>query len=123
MAMRTPETGSGVRLLSERDVPVEEVCSGLSVARAITEAGFTDLGGGWARMDGSGELANWTLQYDEVLYVIGGELEIECNGTPTVAGPGRAILILRGTTVTYRGRPNTTVFFVLHPRNWAERSR
>ena len=119
--MTTTGTGPGVRLLTEGDVRFEEISPGLLGARAITAAGFTELGGGWVRMDGSGELAGWTLRYDEVLYVVSGELEIERDGASTVAGPGEAILIGRGTTVTYRAKPDTTVFFVLHPRDWADR--
>jgi ethanolamine utilization protein EutQ (cupin superfamily) len=32
------------------------------------------------------------------------------------------ILIPAGTTVTYRAGAGTKAFFVLHPRDWAERS-
>jgi ethanolamine utilization protein EutQ (cupin superfamily) len=114
-------TTPGVELLQESDVPYEEVSPGLEIARPITAAGYTSLGGGWVRMDGSGELADWTLKYDEVLFCLSGELEIESNGSSTVAQPGQAILIGEGTTVTYRAKLNTRVFFVLHPRNWADR--
>jgi ethanolamine utilization protein EutQ (cupin superfamily) len=114
-------TTPGVQLLQETDVPYEQVSPGLEIARPITAAGFTRLGGGWVRMDGSGELANWTLKYDEVVFCLSGELEIESNGSSTVAQPGQAILIGEGTTVTYRAKLNTRVFFVLHPRDWADR--
>lgn len=118
--MATARTGSGVRLLREGDVPYEQISAGLEAARAITAAGSTELGGGWVRMDGSDEFADWTLKYDEVLYVVRGELEVESEGTATVASPGEAILIARGTTVTYRAKPDTLVFYALHPRDWAE---
>lgn len=118
--MATARTGSGVQLLREQDVAYEQISPGLEAARAITAAGFTELGGGWVRMDGSDELAGWTLRYDEVLYVVRGELEVEAAGTGTVARAGEAILIARGTTVTYRAKPDTLVFYALHPRDWAE---
>ena len=92
----------GVRLLQESDVPYEQTARGLDIARSITAAGFTELGGGWVRMDGSGEL------------------EIVSDGRSTVAQPGEAILIGQGTTVTYRAKPGTRVFFVLYPRDWGE---
>ena len=113
----------GVQLLQESDVPYEQTAPGLDIARPISAAGFTGLGGGWVKMDGSGELADWTLKYDEVLYCVSGELEIVSDGTSTVARPGQAILIGEGTKVTYRAKPDTSVFFVLHPRDWAERSQ
>ena len=83
-------TTPGVQLLQESDVPYEQVSPGLEIARPITAAGFTSLGGGWVRMDGSAELANWTLKYDEVVFCLSGELEIESNGSSTVAQPGQA---------------------------------
>jgi ethanolamine utilization protein EutQ len=116
----TPRSSSGVQLLQESDVPYEQTAPGLTIARPITAAGFTGLGGGWVKMDGSGELADWTLKYDEVLYCLSGELDIESGGTHTVAQPGQAILIGEGTTVTYRAKPGTRVFFVLYPRDWAD---
>jgi ethanolamine utilization protein EutQ (cupin superfamily) len=112
----------GVQLVRRDDVPFTEIVPGMEGSRGVTEAGFTTLGGGWVRMDGSGELANWTLRYDEVLYVISGEAEVEAAGGRTVvARPGEAIVIGEGTTVTYRARPDTLVFFILNPRDWDQR--
>lgn len=109
----------GLQVIQESDVPFSEVVPGLEISRGLTRAGFTSLGGGWVRMDGTGELANWTLKYDEVLYVVKGEAEVESSdGGKAVAKPGEAILIGEGTTVTYRASPDTLVFFVLSPRDW-----
>jgi len=109
----------GLQVIHESDVPFSDVVPGMEISRGVSKAGFTTLGGGWVRMDGSGQLANWTLKYDEVLYVVKGEAEVESSdGSRAVAGPGEAILIGEGTTVTYRARPETLVFFVLNPRDW-----
>jgi ethanolamine utilization protein EutQ (cupin superfamily) len=113
----------GLQLVTESDVAYSQMAPGLEGSRGLTQAGFTSLGGGWVRMDGSDELKDWTLKYDEVLFVIRGEAEIEdSNGKKVVASPGEAILIGEGTTVTYRGKPDTLVFFVLNPRDWDKRS-
>ena len=113
----------GLQLVQEADVPYSEIAPGMEGSRGLTQAGFTTLGGGWVRMDGTGELADWTLKYDEVLYVVRGEAEVEdSNGKKVVARPGQAILIGEGTTVTYRSKPDTLVFFVLHPRDWDQRA-
>ena len=112
-----------VAVIRQSDVPWSEVTQGMDITRGITQAGFTTLGGGWVRMDGSGELAGWTLRYDEVLYCVEGEIEVEEQGGQTaVAQAGEAILINNGTTVTYRARKPSLIFFVLNPRDWAERS-
>ena len=112
----------GLELIRQSDVPFTVVNQGLEISRGMTQAGFTSLGGGWVRMDGSGELRDWTLKYDEVLFVIQGEAEVEdSSGKKVAAHPGEAILIGEGTTVTYRGKPDTLVFFVLNPRDWDKR--
>lgn len=113
----------GLALVRRDDVPFSEIAPGMEGARGVTRAGFTTLGGGWVRMDGTGELRDWTLKYDEVLYVVEGEAEVEESGGETVvARPGEAILIGEGTTVTYRARPDTLVFFILNPRDWDRRA-
>ncbi len=109
----------GLAVVKESDVAFTPMAPGMEGSRGLTDAGFTTLGGGWVRMDGSGELAGWTLKYDEVLYVVRGQAEVEDSaGKKAVAKPGEAILIGEGTTVTYRAQPNTLVFFVLNPRDW-----
>ena len=115
--------GTGTAVIRQSDVPWSEVTQGMEITRGITQAGFTTLGGGWVRMDGSGELAGWTLRYDEVLYCVEGEIEVEEHGGQTaVAQAGEGILIGEGATVTYRARRPSLIFFVLNPRDWAERS-
>ncbi len=109
-----------VQVIKESDVPLEPLAPNLKVARAITATGLTELGGGWSVNEGSGGLENWTLQYDEVLFVIRGQLDIETGDTRATAKTGEAIVIKRGTTVTYRGRAGSKIFYVLYPRDWAQ---
>jgi ethanolamine utilization protein EutQ (cupin superfamily) len=118
MALSKPR----LELVSQGDVAFSTVTPGMEISRGVTQAGFTSLGGGWVKMDGSGELKDWTLKYDEVLFVVHGEAEVEdSDGKKVAAGAGEAILIGEGTTVTYRGKPDTLIFFVLNPRDWDKR--
>ncbi len=110
-----------VKLLTDRDVPFEELVPGLELARAITNAGSTQLGGGYMRFAEDAEdaeLADWTLKYDEVLFVQAGELTVVSDGGNTVARAGEAILIPKGAKVTYRGRAGTVCFYILWPFDW-----
>jgi ethanolamine utilization protein EutQ (cupin superfamily) len=107
-----------VKLLTESDLPFSELVPGLELARAITHAGTTQLGGGYMRFSADAEFANWTLTYDEVLFVQSGELEIISDSKTVKANAGQAILIPKGATVTYRGRAGTVGFFVLWPFDW-----
>ena len=107
-----------VKLLTDGDVPFSELVPGLELSRAITHAGTTQLGGGYMRFDKEAEFADWTLSYDEVLFVQSGELEIIGEGGSVKAGVGEAILIPNGAKVTYRGRAGTVGFFMLWPFDW-----
>jgi ethanolamine utilization protein EutQ (cupin superfamily) len=107
-----------VKLLTDRDVAFDELVPGLELARAITNAGSTQLGGGYMRFTSDAEFTDWTLTYDEVLFVQAGELTVMSDGRSIVAGAGQAILIPKGAKVTYHGRAGTVSFFVLWPFDW-----
>jgi len=107
-----------VKLLTESDLAFSELVPGLELARAITHAATTQLGGGYMRFSSDAEFADWTLRYDEVLFVQAGELEIVSDSSSVRAHAGEAILIPNGAKVTYRGRAGTVGFFVLWPFDW-----
>jgi ethanolamine utilization protein EutQ (cupin superfamily) len=107
-----------VKLLTASDISYTELVPGLELARAITHAGTTQLGGGYMRFSSDAEFADWTLKYDEVLFVQAGELEIVSDSSSVSAHAGQAILIPNGARVTYRGRAGTLGFFVLWPFDW-----
>jgi ethanolamine utilization protein EutQ (cupin superfamily) len=111
-----------VKLLTDGDLPFSELVPGLELSRAITHAGTTQLGGGYMRFSQEAEFADWTLKYDEVLFVQAGELEIVSEGSATKAHPGEAILIPKGAKVTYRGNAGTVGFFVLWPFDWDKKT-
>jgi ethanolamine utilization protein EutQ (cupin superfamily) len=110
------------KLLTEGDLPFSELVPGLELSRAITHAGTTQLGGGYMRFAQDVEFADWTLKYDEVLFVQSGELEVAGDGGSVKARVGEAILIPNGTKVTYRGRAGTVGFFVLWPFDWDKKA-
>jgi len=107
-----------VRLLTDRDLAYSDLVPGLQLSRAITHAGTTQLGGGYMRFETDAEFPDWTLKYDEVVFVQSGELEVVSNSRTAKAGAGEAILIPKGAKVTYRGRAGTVGFFVLWPFDW-----
>lgn len=64
----------------------------------------------------------WSLGYDEVLYVIAGEVTVEHAGGTEYGGPGDVFFVPRGNTVTYRFAGECEVFFATYPVDWAERA-
>ncbi|MDR0378724.1 MAG: ethanolamine utilization acetate kinase EutQ [Candidatus Accumulibacter sp.] len=62
----------------------------------------------------------WTLTYDEVDFVIEGELHIRCAGQCVVGKPGDVIFIPKNSSIEF-GTPSRVRFlYVAHPANWSE---
>ena len=62
----------------------------------------------------------WTLNYDEVDYIIEGELHLRCNGTLTIARAGDVVSIPKGTTLEFATPSNVKFFYVTYPANWQD---
>ena len=63
---------------------------------------------------------DWTLQYDEIDYVIDGTLSINCNGNTTTAHKGEVILIPKGSQIQFSVEGFSRFLYVTYPANWAE---
>jgi ethanolamine utilization protein EutQ len=60
----------------------------------------------------------WTLSYDEVQYVIEGELHIGLPSETVVGRPGDVLFIPKGTAITF-GTPSWAKFlYVTFPADW-----
>ena len=108
--------------LSPEEFPWEPLeVDGEAEVRTVIGAGLSDtLGAGLARFrDTSFE---WNLDYDEVLYVLDGEVEIEHHGGTARGARGDVLLVPRGSRVTYHFRGECIVFFATYPVDWAERA-
>ncbi len=61
----------------------------------------------------------WTLDYDEVEYVIEGELHITTADKKVVGRPGDVIAVPKGSSITF-GTPSWARFlYVTYPADWA----
>ena len=61
----------------------------------------------------------WTLNYDEIDYVIEGELEIRVEDESYVGHPGDVIFIPRGTSILFCTPTRCRFLYVTFPANWA----
>lgn len=60
----------------------------------------------------------WTLTYDEIEYVIEGELHIGLPSGPVVGRPGDVLYVPKGTAITF-GTPSWAKFlYVTFPADW-----
>lgn len=63
---------------------------------------------------------DWTLNYDEIDYVIEGTLTIIKNGTSVTAGPGELILIPKGSSIQFSVPGKARFLYVTYPADWAQ---
>ena len=60
----------------------------------------------------------WTLQYDEIDYVISGSLIICYGDTTVTAGPGEVILIPKGSNIQFSVPDKARFLYVTYPADW-----
>lgn len=61
---------------------------------------------------------DWTLNYDEIDYVIDGELSIIINGETITAGPGEILLIPKGSSIQFSVKGKGRFVYVTYPADW-----
>ena len=62
----------------------------------------------------------WTLEYDEVDYVIEGVFTIETGGKLYTMKPGDVFHIPKGTSVVFGSPSFGKVFYAVYPSNWMD---
>jgi ethanolamine utilization protein EutQ len=61
----------------------------------------------------------WTLDYDEVQYVIEGELHITTAGQQVVGRPGDVIAVPKGSSITFATPTWAKFLYVTYPADWS----
>ena len=89
------------------------------IAQATGSEDGTTLGTGFARF--SKAAIPWTIQYDEVLLVVEGEVEVETAEGTFRLGPRDSLWLPKGTELVYKSEA-ALVFYAIHPSDWAEAS-
>ncbi len=93
----------------DRNVGLTEVVTGKD--RSPMSAGFMS----WSHADSF----PWTLDYDEVDYVLEGVLQIGIDGRVLEGRPGDVLFIPKGSKVVFGTPSRTRIFFVTYPADWA----
>ena len=62
----------------------------------------------------------WTLNYDELDYVISGRLNILVGGQKVSAGPGEVIYIPKGSSIRFSVEEKARFLYFVYPANWQE---
>lgn len=88
------------------------------VGRAVSTDLSSSMGAGFGEFDGCA--IDWTLLYDEVVYVISGAFHVTVDGHTHVAREGDAVWIPEGTRLTYGGE-KARIFYAVQPGDWSAR--
>ena len=60
----------------------------------------------------------WTLNYDEMDYIIEGELSILIGGEKITAGPGEVIYIPKGSSIEFSVSGRARFLYFVYPADW-----
>lgn len=60
----------------------------------------------------------WTLNYDEIDFVIDGQLEIRIDNQVIIGNPGDVIYIPKGSSIFFGSPSYAKVFYVAFPADW-----
>ncbi len=60
----------------------------------------------------------WTLNYDEMDYVIEGQLSIGVGGETVTAGPGELIYIPKGSAIEFSVSGKARFLYFVYPADW-----
>ena len=65
---------------------------------------------------------DWTLNYDEIDYVIEGTLDIIIDGRTVSASAGELILIPKGSSIQFSVKDYARFIYVTYPADWASQA-
>ncbi len=78
------------------------------------------LGCGLMEMDKT--TFDWTLNYDEVDYIIEGQLEVIIDGRKVVGKKGDVMLIPKGSKIQFSAPDYAKFIYVVFPANWEQQN-
>ena len=114
----------GVRRVNVPQVRVSEadrMDTGKAGDRVYTHDLFTleespRLGAGIMEMTDS--TFHWTLNYDEMDYVVEGRLDVLVGGDKISAGPGEVIYIPKGSSIQFSVTGHARFLYFVYPADW-----
>lgn len=89
-----------------------------SISRIIGTDHSTTMGGGILRLTNCS--FPWTVRYDEVVYVLSGEIQIISDRKTLTGREGDTFFLTKDTPLTYHSDTAAAVFYSLFPVNWSD---
>ncbi len=90
-----------------------------SIARVIDSSVSSSVGGGIEYLEDA--VIDWTVTYDEILFVFEGELTVAFADGEHRCTAGDIVWLPAGTSLRYIANERAGYFYALHPVDWAAR--
>jgi ethanolamine utilization protein EutQ len=111
---------SGVKLFRREDqdfsykddLPVNQ--EPYSILAFVNASNSDTMGGGFG-MFGTGSNIEWTVTYDELLFIHSGQFQLKIGDEIFHAGPGDTLWIPKDTPLTYIAEEDVWFFFAVYP--------
>lgn len=84
----------------------------------VTAADRSPMSAGFMAWSAADSFA-WELTYDEVDYVLEGELHVTIDGRVVEAKAGDVVFIPKGSRIIFGTPTSVRLFYVTHPASWA----
>lgn len=109
---------SGVKLYRREDQDFtlkHNPADGSSCLPAFVNASNSSTMGGGLGVFGAGSHMEWTVTYDELLFIHSGNFQLKVGDKIYHAGPGDTLWIPKDTAVTYITEEDVWIFFAVFP--------
>lgn len=115
----------GIRLVRGESVTLERFDTGIpsdkvGVREILTTEECPNLATGFMEIEKSS--FDWTLGYDELDYILEGNMDITVNGNTYHGHAGDVFFIPMNTSITFGSPDYCKFFFTAYPANWQELS-
>ena len=112
----------GARIFKRADmtlIPAVTPSGSTSIARVINSSNSRHMGGGIEVLENV--TIDWTVTYDEILFLIEGPLTIELPDGKHQCEAGDIVWLPAGTSLRYIAERRAAYFYALYPVDWAAR--
>ncbi len=89
------------------------------IARVIAAPTSTTMGAGVEYLENT--TIEWTVTYDEILFIIEGTLTVVFDQTSHECAVGDIVWLPSGTSLKYIAKTKAGYFYALYPVDWARR--
>jgi ethanolamine utilization protein EutQ len=107
------------RAAERRLIPAVTPSGSTAIAREIGSTISRSMGAGIEWLENV--TIDWTVTYDEVLFIHEGHLRVEFDDRAEECGPGDIVWLPQGTRLRYVAQDRVGYFYALYPVDWAAR--